>query len=47
MKANKMNRRVFIKNTSMAAAAVTLAGTQGMPVYSQGNEEQITPVERF
>ena len=35
MKTNKMNRRVFLKNTSFVAAAVTLTGTKGIATHPQ------------
>lgn len=41
MEANKMNRRVFIKNTSAAAAGVALAGTKGMPFYPQATKNKL------
>jgi endoglucanase len=33
MKQKKMNRRLFLRNTSIAAAGVALAGTKGLPAY--------------
>jgi aryl-phospho-beta-D-glucosidase BglC (GH1 family) len=41
MKLNKMNRRLFLRNTSMAAAAVTLTGTHGLPEISVAKENKL------
>jgi len=41
MKPDKMNRRVFIKNTSAAVAGVALTGTKGMPFYPEAAKNKL------
>jgi aryl-phospho-beta-D-glucosidase BglC (GH1 family) len=41
MKPTKMNRRLFLRNTSMAAAAVTLTGTMGIPSLPKAKKNKL------
>jgi endoglucanase len=41
MKTSKMDRRMFLKNTSMAATAVALTGTMGIPTFTRAPENRL------